>query len=99
VASKDGRGRKAVEIAWSPEVIRNIAEFKYRLDLGKDLAVMLEKDGDGGVKLRERAGSYDRLAVAWLKAGTTQRVGDIFRGMEDAAPAPAGSLPWDGEAA
>jgi hypothetical protein len=59
---------------WDAEYIRDISEKVYRLKLedgsgGGTGAVqrMLEKDNDGGVKLRNRAGFYDQVTRAYLK--------------------------------
>ena len=47
--------------------IRDISLQVYKIRLGPDdVARMLEKDNDGGRKLRERAGSYDVLTRAYL---------------------------------
>lgn len=49
--------------------IRDISVEVYKMRLGKDdTRRMLEKDDDGGVKLRSRAGSYDKLTQCYLKA-------------------------------
>jgi len=51
------------------EMVRNISEAVYRDDLGPaDTASMIEKDGDSGKKLRERAGSYDKMTRAYMRA-------------------------------
>lgn len=55
-------------------VVRDLSEKVYRDLFEREnqppgaVARMLEKDGDGGVKLRERAGAYDRLTRAYLRA-------------------------------
>ena len=60
-----------------PEKVRDISEKIYRLELDRDtpdhgpgrpggVKRMLEKDGDGGVKLRNRAKFYDRLTREYL---------------------------------
>lgn len=61
------------EIAKRAEEIRDISVEVYKLRLdsswnrGKGAVErMLEKDNDGGVKLRERAGAYDALTRAYL---------------------------------
>lgn len=58
---------------WNPEFIRDLSEKVYRADLehptgGGEGAVarMLEKDSDGGVKLRGRAAAYDKLSRIYL---------------------------------
>lgn len=57
------------EAEFDAEQVRNISEAVYRDRLGpKDEARMLEQDGDGGKKLRERAGSYDALTRSYLRA-------------------------------
>lgn len=49
--------------------IRDLSERVYRDRLGEnDVASMIAKDGDGGIKLRERAVSYDALSRAYLRA-------------------------------
>ncbi len=56
------------------EMVRDLSEKVYRDLFERDnhppgaVARMLEEDGDGGVKLRERAGAYDRLTRAYLRA-------------------------------
>jgi hypothetical protein len=66
--------RASAEIAATlrNEVIRNISEAVYRMRLEDEckgnVNRMLEKDGDGGIKLRNRAGSYDALTRAYAKA-------------------------------
>ena len=60
---------------FDPEFVRDVSEAVYRDRLGDDLAGMLEKDGDGGKKLRARAASYDSLTRCYLraiKAGVTR---------------------------
>ena len=60
------------KVGFDPEYIRDISERVYRERLrqdggeGSDLR-MIEKDGDGGQKLRGRASSYDSLTRAYLK--------------------------------
>lgn len=64
VKTKRGRGTE-----FDPVMVRDISEAVYRERLGADsVKNMLEKDGDGGTKLRERAGSYDGLTRAYLRA-------------------------------
>lgn len=54
---------------FDPEHIRNISEVVYRHELGEDdTRRMLEKDNDGGKKLRNRAAAYDGLTRSYLKA-------------------------------
>ena len=54
---------------FDPDHIRNISEVVYRLELGDDDTTrMLEKDNDGGQKLRNRAAAYDSLTRSYLKA-------------------------------
>jgi hypothetical protein len=51
------------------QLVREISERVYRERLGPgDLARMLEKDNDGGKKMRVRAASYDSLTRAYIKA-------------------------------
>lgn len=56
---------------FDPIYIRDISERAYRLRLEQDcegnVARMIEKDKDGGEKLRNRAGAYDPLTRAYLK--------------------------------
>lgn len=59
---------------FDPEFIRDISERVYRIKLedsngGGPGAVqrMLEKDDDGGVKLRNRASFYDQVTRAYLE--------------------------------
>lgn len=50
-------------------MVRDISEHVYRQRLSADdLASMLEKDGDNGKKLRERASGYDALTRCYLRA-------------------------------
>jgi hypothetical protein len=54
---------------FDPTYIRDISEAVYRHQLGaEDVQRMVEKDEDQGQKLRNRAGSYDQLTRAYLKA-------------------------------
>lgn len=53
----------------SADRVRDISERVYRDRLGEsDVASMIAKDGDGGLKLRERAVSYDALSRCYLRA-------------------------------
>lgn len=53
--------------------VRDVSEAVYRMRLGKDdVRRMLEKDGDGGVKLRERAEVYDSLTRDYMRAMAAQ---------------------------
>lgn len=68
------------KLTFDPEYIRDISERVYRERLrqesgdGADLR-MVEKDKDGGAKLRGRAAIYDGLTRAYLKAlGVEPRV-------------------------
>ena len=62
------------EPEFDPEHVRYISVAVYRRELGEeDLRRMLEKDGDGGIKLRERASSYDRLTRSYLAALTSAK--------------------------
>jgi hypothetical protein len=61
--------------AFSSELIRDISERVYRIKLedssgGGSGAVqrMIDRDKDGGEKLRNRAGAYDPLTRAYLEA-------------------------------
>lgn len=50
-------------------LIADLAEAVYRIELGpKDAASMVEKDKDGGVKLRRRAQGYASTVRATLDA-------------------------------
>lgn len=54
------------------DYIRGISEAVYRIRLSQDSGEgaperMVEKDKDGGVKLRNRAAAYDKLTRAYLK--------------------------------
>ncbi len=52
----------------SPEAVRDISVAVYKARLGAaDTARMLAADGDGGVKLRQRAASYDPLTRAYVE--------------------------------
>ncbi len=56
---------------FTPEQVRDISESVYRAKLEADNSPgavdrMLEKDGDGGKKLRSRAGAYDALTRCYL---------------------------------
>lgn len=53
---------------WNPEFIRDLSERVYRNELGEDdTRRMIEKDGDGGKKLRGRAEFYDKLSRVYLE--------------------------------
>jgi hypothetical protein len=53
--------------SFDPELVRDISERVYRLELGDDDArLMVEKDG--AEKLRRRAKQYDHLTRSYLKA-------------------------------
>lgn len=53
-------------ITLSHDEARDLSVKVYKYLLGpSDTQRMLEKDNDGGKKLRERAGSYDRLSRAY----------------------------------
>lgn len=57
------------EPEFDPVRVRDVSEVVYRERLGeRDLKGMLEKDGDGGKKLRERAGAYDTLTRSYMRA-------------------------------
>jgi hypothetical protein len=60
------------EPSHSTEYVRNISEQVYRARLEQDcpgnVVRMIEKDEDTGQKLRGRAGQYDSLTRAYLKA-------------------------------
>jgi hypothetical protein len=69
------RSQAAAEPAkakFAPDYIRDISEQVFRIRLEQDsegnVARMIEKDKDGGEKLRSRAGQYDPLTRAYLKA-------------------------------
>ena len=53
------------------DYIRDVSEQTYRLRLEQDcpgnVARMINKDKDGGEKLRNRAAAYDPLTRAYLK--------------------------------
>jgi hypothetical protein len=64
---------KKREPEFDQEAVRDLSEKVYRDILERDnsegaVARMIEKDGDNGEKLRERAGSYDRLSRAYMRA-------------------------------
>ena len=57
---------------FDPEYIRDISEKVYRANLNRDSGDgaperMIEKDQDGGQKLRNRAAAYDKLTRSYLK--------------------------------
>lgn len=57
------------EPEFDPERVRDVSEAVYREQLGpKDVASMIEKDGDGGERLRARAGAYDALTKTYMRA-------------------------------
>jgi hypothetical protein len=62
------------EPEFDPTAVRDLSEKVYRDLLERDnhpegaVARMIEKDGDDGKKLRERAGSFDRLSRAYMRA-------------------------------
>ncbi|MFA5897739.1 MAG: hypothetical protein WC829_01370 [Hyphomicrobium sp.] len=61
------------EPEFDPTEVRDLSEKVYRDLLERDnaegaVARMIKKDGDGGEKLRERAGSYDKLTRAYMRA-------------------------------
>lgn len=61
------RNHRAPE--FDADAVRDLSEAVYRDRLGEtDAAAMVEKDGDSGQKLRERASSYDQLSRAYLRA-------------------------------
>lgn len=57
--------------SWNPEFIRDLSEKVYRARLEDDCRGntdrMLEKDADGGKKLRGRANFYDSLSRIYLE--------------------------------
>ena len=54
---------------FDPEYIRDLSEKVYRASLGDDdTRRMIEKDGDDGQKLRNRAAAYDTMTRHYLKA-------------------------------
>jgi hypothetical protein len=60
---------KKAETEFEPEYVRNISEAVYRERLGEsDTASMIEKDKDGGKKLRGRSASYDGMTRSYLRA-------------------------------
>jgi hypothetical protein len=79
---------------FDPEFIRDISERVYRIKLedssgGGHGAVqrMLDKDADGGVKLRNRAGFYDQVTRAYLEV-----LGFTPEHLPKLGPNPIGSL-------
>lgn len=49
-------------------LVRDLSVAVYKLRLGPvSTKRMLERDADGGVKLRRRAGAYDPLSKAYLQ--------------------------------
>lgn len=56
---------------FDPNEVRDISEAVYRARLDEDcvgnVARMLEKDQDGGKRLRNRAAAYDPLTRAYLE--------------------------------
>jgi hypothetical protein len=61
--------RKGRIAEFDPALVRDISEAVYRDRLGPDgLKNMVEADGDGGAKLRERSGSYDSLTRCYMRA-------------------------------
>jgi hypothetical protein len=65
--------RKGRVAEFDASLVRDLSEHVYRDLLEMDNSEgavdrMIEKDGDNGEKLRERAGSYDRLSRAYLRA-------------------------------
>lgn len=58
--------------SFDPEYILDISEKVYRIRLEQDCKgntqKMLDKDNDGGKKLRNRASAYDPLTRAYLSA-------------------------------
>lgn len=62
----------AKKAQFTPEQIRDLSEKVYRIRLGEsDVARQIEKDGDGGAKLRVRAGVYDSLSLSYFEAFNT----------------------------
>lgn len=63
---------KAPIQTYDPEELRDVSEAVYRARLEQDstgnVASMIEKDGDGGKKLRGRAAQYDSLTRIYLDA-------------------------------
>lgn len=70
--------RKGPVAEFDNNLVRDLSEKVYRDLLERDsppegaVQRMLDKDGDGGVKLRERAGAYDRLTRAYMRAQKSQ---------------------------
>lgn len=64
--------RREPKPTFDPEYIRDLSERVYRDMLEQDcpgnVERMITKDEDDGRKLRNRAGYYDRLTRAYLKA-------------------------------
>lgn len=55
--------------SYDPVLVEDLAEAVYRDQLGaKDAASMVEKDADGGAKLRRRAQAYAPVVRATLAA-------------------------------
>lgn len=63
-------GRKAPPrpLAYDDAMLGRICERVYRDRLGEDAQRMIEKDADGGVKLRRRAMTYAPIVKATLDA-------------------------------
>ena len=60
--------RKKREPEFDPKMVRDISEAVYRERLGDGGAErMIEKDGDQGEQLKDRAGSYDSLTRSYLR--------------------------------
>lgn len=73
--TRKGIARKPAPPEFDPVLVRDISEavYRQRVDDGghakiKNSQQMIEKDGDNGEKLRERASSYDKLTRCYLRA-------------------------------
>jgi hypothetical protein len=54
---------------FTDDEVRDLSESVYRQRLGdEDTLAMIEKDGDFGHKLRQRAACFDQLSRCYLRA-------------------------------
>jgi hypothetical protein len=63
------RPKEKTKRSFSQVYVRDLSEKVYRILIGNEgTRRMIEKDGDNGEKLRNRAALYDKLTRAYLRA-------------------------------
>ena len=67
MSNKNAKGRP---LEFDMEFVRDISVHVYKQRLGPlaETIAMIEKDGDAGQKLRDRARVYDHLTICYLHA-------------------------------